>query len=545
MGDQGGVRWIARFTEFLRTATSRGVNGMDRVLDNLGFTHQNVNMIPTDPRMQRSLTSPLRFCPPEQLPEQQEPLGPPVPLSWASQQQNAPLFGPAQVAQLRQSQRDHPQLYGYPTASEGDSERSSRLQAEVQRQLEEYALRHQAQMQGLLQEVEALRAERREWQSRVGDQGDPRPPRHDLTVPQGNPQHQPSPQPVDLPRVPNEQQSGLPTVPSGQPVPLGVPLPVYEGQHGMDRLPQRDLQGPDAAERVDNEVRVSKELEKKGSSEAKQKDNDPTVPRGNPQHQPRGPEFYSQARGQESGPDFSQARGQESGKGSGEAEGPGHEEPRDQRTSTEPSTAQQWLGSGPPADAMTLIAGGVAQLQAAMLKQMSTDKSGEKTPETVKPGTNTLPVLPSVRPESASVDLLDWLELIEAPMSDLSDGSASWWRQVRSASAAAYDTWIVSGPMERLGVAPTAGELEDGKWSRVNSRAASMILTALDESIRSELVSRRMTGSVTAIVFRLLTLYQPGGEEEKVPDVAAASGPPEGDGASEGSGKHYGHGTDG
>ena len=125
MGDQGGVRWIARFTEFLRTATTRGVNGMDRVLDNLGFTHQNVNMIPTDPRMQRSLTSPLRFSPPEQLPEQQEPLGPPVPLSWASQQQNAPLFGPAQVAQLRQSQRDHPQLYGYPTASEdGQRQRS-------------------------------------------------------------------------------------------------------------------------------------------------------------------------------------------------------------------------------------------------------------------------------------------------------------------------------------------------------------------------------------------------------------------------------------
>ncbi|CAE7230836.1 RE1 [Symbiodinium sp. CCMP2592] len=133
----------------------------------------------------------------------------------------------------------------------------------------------------------------------------------------------------------------------------------------------------------------------------------------------------------------------------------------------------------------TFNGGGVAQLQAAMLKQMSADKSGERTPETVKPGTSTLPVLPPVRSESSSVDLLDWLELIESPMSDLSDGSASWWKQVRASSKEAYDLWVVSGPIERLGVVPASGgELEEGKWPRVNSRAASMILTALDESIR-------------------------------------------------------------
>ncbi|CAE7934645.1 RE1, partial [Symbiodinium sp. KB8] len=178
-------------------------------------------------------------------------------------------------------------------------------------------------------------------------------------------------------------------------------------------------------------------------------------------------------------------------------------------------------------DAMHLIAGGVAQLQAAMLKQMSTDKTGERTPETVKPGTTVLPSLPPVRSESASVDLLDWMELIEAPMCDLSDGSAAWWKQVRSKAAFAYDKWVVSGPMERLSITPEGtNDLEEGRWSRVNSRAASMVLTALDESIRSELVSRRMTGSVTAIVFRLLTLYQPGGEEEKYRTLQQLQSPP-------------------
>ena len=63
-----------------------------------------------------------------------------------------------------------------------------------------------------------------------------------------------------------------------------------------------------------------------------------------------------------------------------------------------------------------------------------------------------------------------------------------------------------------------------------------MILTALDESIRSQLVSRRMTGSVTSIIFRLLTLYQPGGEEEKYRTPSTTTEPSQGSGAVEGSG---------
>ncbi|CAE7033302.1 RE2, partial [Symbiodinium sp. KB8] len=192
------------------------------------------------------------------------------------------------------------------------------------------------------------------------------------------------------------------------------------------------------------------------------------------------------------------------------------------------TTPQQWLGATTPQDPMALIAGGVAQLQAAMLKQMSGEKSGDPTPEAVKPGTSTLPSLPSVKSETSSVDLLDWLELIEAPMSDLSDGSAGWWRRLRAEAAKAYDVWVVSGPIEKLGVTPVVSEeLEDGRWSRVNSRAASMILSSLDETIRSELVSRRMTGSTTSIVFRLLTLYQPGGEEEKYRTLQQLQAPPQ------------------
>eukprot|EP00439_Symbiodinium_sp_Y106_P086282 s250_g32.t1 len=88
--------------------------------------------------------------------------------------------------------------------------------------------------------------------------------------------------------------------------------------------------------------------------------------------------------------------------------------------------------------------------------------------------------------------------------------------------------WFVKGPglLMILGqrrvrwrscpIAPERdGSLEGGRWSRVNSRAASMIMLALHESVRSEMVARRLTGSTVSLLFRLMTLYQPGGEAER------------------------------
>ena len=545
--DHGGVRWMARFTEFLRTSiaatATRGAHGIDRALDNLGLAPAQPEF--SEGRVMRTRTSPVRFSPPEDFPQT---TGPPAPTSWTGTEQPTPLFGPQQMAQLRQAQRDFPQLYG-PAVSEGDSDRSSRLQAEVQRQLEEYTSRYQTQITSLVREVQMLRAERDEWQARSmsrGNQGELHNVPVDPTVPQGNPQHLPQREVAPLPLAPSEQRGELHNVPVDPTVPQGNPrhLPLSEPERVLQGDAPQFLQGEHSG-MVQSDNSVSQRLVNEESRDDPRNVRvDPTVPRGNPQHLPLGQPFNGQARGQESGNIEGQARGQESGNIEGQARGqestthdvgaePGHGRSHVPMNNvpTQPvssSTAQQWLGPTTTSqDAMHLIAGGVAQLQAAMLKQMSTDKTGERTPETVKPGTTVLPSLPPVRSESASVDLLDWMELIEAPMCDLSDGSAAWWKQVRSKAAFAYDKWVVSGPMERLSITPEGtNDLEEGRWSRVNSRAASMVLTALDESIRSELVSRRMTGSVTAIVFRLLTLYQPGGEEEKYRTLQQLQSPP-------------------
>ena len=50
-------------------------------------------------------------------------------------------------------------------------------------------------------------------------------------------------------------------------------------------------------------------------------------------------------------------------------------------------------------------------------------------PEMVKPGVNSLPDLKEPGLDTSPVDIQDWLELL-TPMSDLSDGSSGWWKEV-------------------------------------------------------------------------------------------------------------------
>ena len=43
-----------------------------------------------------------------------------------------------------------------------------------------------------------------------------------------------------------------------------------------------------------------------------------------------------------------------------------------------------------------------------------------------------------------------------------------------------------------------------------------MVVAALHDSVRQEVVARRLTGSTVRLIFRILTLYRPGGEGEKL-----------------------------
>ena len=354
--------------------------------------------------------------------------------------------------------------------SEGESDRSSRLQAEVQKQLEEYKAKQQLEVDRLQREIQQLRAEREQARGVIGQHQGPATVPQSRVVPEGNlGQHQ-GPTTVPQSRVVPEgnlgQHQGPASVPQGQSVPGG-----NLGQH----------QGPASVPQ--------------GQS----------VPGGN----------LGQHQGPASVPQGQSVPGGNLGQHQGPASVP--EGNRSQHTESfqNMSSAQQWLGPQGTNGTIAMIADGMAQLQAAMIKQLDKGAEGDRSPEQVKPGTTALPLLKEVAAETACVDVMDWLEMIDGPMSDLSDSSAGWWRAVMSEANRAYGIWTQAAPLDKLSIAPDPTNLENGKFSRLNSRAAAMIIASLHDSVKQEVVARRLTGSTVRLIFRILTLYQPGGEDEK------------------------------
>ena len=109
----------------------------------------------------------------------------------------------------------------------------------------------------------------------------------------------------------------------------------------------------------------------------------------------------------------------------------------------------------------------------------------------------------------------DWLTSITPLMKDLSPSSAAWWETVLSVAGSAYQGWLGSDPLTRLQVQPvTPQEFSRPPFARVEQRAQTMLLKALPDSLRGEIISNRSMGSVQ-IIFRVLTRYQPGGLAER------------------------------
>ncbi|CAE7477385.1 unnamed protein product, partial [Symbiodinium sp. CCMP2456] len=110
----------------------------------------------------------------------------------------------------------------------------------------------------------------------------------------------------------------------------------------------------------------------------------------------------------------------------------------------------------------------------------------------------------------------DWLEVSYVAMCDISEGSAAWWSGVMEMVEEVYARWLTASPLEKLSIEPRDSDKWcNGKWTRVNARASSMLLTAMPLELRSEMVSRRFTNDCVKLMFRLFTAYQPGGSAER------------------------------
>ncbi|CAE7296741.1 unnamed protein product [Symbiodinium microadriaticum] len=165
----------------------------------------------------------------------------------------------------------------------------------------------------------------------------------------------------------------------------------------------------------------------------------------------------------------------------------------------------------------------MAQLQSAMSESLT---SRSKEPEVVKPGLAELPRLPEMGQNSA-IDIGDWLHGLQNHMGDLSNNSGVWWAEVMACLSRYYEAYLAASHVGKLAMNAEDYEsdfLKDGKWSRVDKRASSMILACVSDSVKSELLSTRLVGTL-AMLSRIVVLYRPGSIAERQQVLRALENP--------------------
>ena len=101
--------------------------------------------------------------------------------------------------------------------------------------------------------------------------------------------------------------------------------------------------------------------------------------------------------------------------------------------------------------------------------------------QTVKAASSVaLSVLPGIS-ESAAVDFGDWLHTFTNSMGYISANSSMWWQEVVTCMLTFYEDYVKADQFKRL-----------GKWQRVDRRAATMLVAAVSEPIKLELVASRV-----------------------------------------------------
>ncbi|CAL1154020.1 unnamed protein product [Cladocopium goreaui] len=135
--------------------------------------------------------------------------------------------------------------------------------------------------------------------------------------------------------------------------------------------------------------------------------------------------------------------------------------------------------------------------------------------EVVRSGAQELPPLPAWSSNQSPLQLSDWLLLIEPVVSDLTATAETWWKTLLKEAEGWYQSHMKMSPLERLqhghGTPPS---LTQEKWQRLERRMSTMMLQAMPEQVREELVSTRRM-SVFSIITHLYVIYCPGGISEK------------------------------
>ena len=132
-------------------------------------------------------------------------------------------------------------------------------------------------------------------------------------------------------------------------------------------------------------------------------------------------------------------------------------------------------------------------------------------------GMNTKGELPDLPSSATPLQFGDWLHLSTPVMKDISSVAGWWWERTLREAKVFYEDWKHSSPLQRIQIVPKLpDELREARFQRTEQRGIQMLLKALPEVEQQALITDRVLSS-TAIIYRLLVRFQPGGavEQEK------------------------------
>ena len=121
--------------------------------------------------------------------------------------------------------------------------------------------------------------------------------------------------------------------------------------------------------------------------------------------------------------------------------------------------------------------------------------------------------LPKLSMDATALQFGDWLSIIDSLMGDLSYSSGDWWTMVRGAVDQCYRDWLNVGPIERLRLRPQVDPRVQ-LWPRTERRALAMLLGAIPDPIKEEVISARKL-TTDQVLYKLCITFQPGGATER------------------------------
>jgi hypothetical protein len=100
-------------------------------------------------------------------------------------------------------------------------------------------------------------------------------------------------------------------------------------------------------------------------------------------------------------------------------------------------------------------------------------------------------------------------------MKDLSGVADWWWESTLREANCYYEQWKSSTPLQRIQICPKLpDDLCEHRFQRTEQRGVQLLLKAIPEAEQQSLVTDRALSS-TAILYKLLIRFQPGGAGEK------------------------------